>query len=143
MPAAIGIILGLVLGAGLTALLLASRLQTVRERTKAEMVGDRASLIERLHHKDQQIEELRTTQRDMQGQLDYSRHELRDEAARRATAEAQLGRLGELEKMLSDRTTHLAQTQQENSLLLAKLAELQTQLTHAHSATQEKVALLD
>ena len=143
MPAAIGIILGLVLGAGLTALLLASRLQTVRERTKAEMVGDRASLIERLHHKDQQIEELRTTQRDMQGQLDYSRHELRDEAARRATAEAQLGRLGELETMLSDRTTHLAQTQQENSLLRAKLAELQTQLTHAHSATQEKVALLD
>lgn len=143
MPAAIGIILGLVLGAGLTALLLASRLQTVRERTKAEMVGDRASLIERLHHKDQQIEELRTTQRDMQGQLDYSRHELRDEAARRATAEAQLGRLGELENMLSDRTTHLAQTQQENSLLRAKLAELQTQLTHAHSATQEKVALLD
>ncbi len=143
MPAAIGIILGLVLGAGLTALLFASRLQTVRERTKAEMVGDRASLIERLHHKDQQIEELRTTQRDMQGQLDYSRHELRDEAARRATAEAQLGRLGELENMLSDRTTHLAQTQQENSLLRAKLAELQTQLTHAHSATQEKVALLD
>lgn len=143
MPAAIGIILGLVLGAGLTALLLASRLQTVRERTKAEMVGDRASLIERLHHKDQQIEELRTTQRDMQGQLDYSRHELRDEAARRATAEAQLGRLGQLETMLSDRTTHLAQTQQENSLLRAKLAELQTQLTHAHTATQEKVALLD
>jgi len=143
MPAAIGIILGLVLGAGLTALLFASRLQTVRERTKAEMVGDRASLIERLHHKDQQIEELRTTQRDMQGQLDYSRHELRDEAARRATAEAQLGRLGQLETMLGDRTTHLAQTQQENSLLRAKLAELQTQLTHAHSATQEKVALLD
>ncbi|WP_052050518.1 DNA recombination protein RmuC [Leptolyngbya sp. KIOST-1] len=138
-----GITVGLVLGAGVTALLLASRLQTVRERTRAEMAGDRASLIERLRHQDQHIEELRAGQRDMQAQLDYSRHELRDEAARRATAEAQLSRLGELEKMLGDRASHLAQTQQENSLLRAKLAELQTQLAHAHSATQEKVALLD
>ncbi|PZV04920.1 MAG: DNA recombination protein RmuC [Leptolyngbya sp.] len=143
MPVAIGIILGLVLGAGVAALLFASRLQTVRERTRAEMVGDRASLIERLRHQDQQIEELRSGQRDMQAQLDYSRHELRDEAARRATAEAQLGRVRELEEVLGDRATHLAHTQQENSLLRAKLAELQTQLTHAHTATQEKVALLD
>ncbi|WP_017298788.1 DNA recombination protein RmuC [Nodosilinea nodulosa] len=143
MPAAIGIILGLVLGAGVAGLLLASRLQTVRERTRAEMAGDRASLIERLHHKDQHIEELRTVQRDLQGQLDYSRHELRDEASRRATAEAQMGRLGELEQALGDRATQLSHTQQENSLLRAKLAELQTQLAHAHSATQEKVALLD
>ncbi|PSR12649.1 DNA recombination protein RmuC [filamentous cyanobacterium CCP3] len=150
MPAAIGIILGLVLGVGITGLLLASRLQTVRERTRAEMAGDRASLIERLHHKDQHIEELRASQRDMQGQLDYSRHELRDEASRRATAEAQLGRLGELEQALGDRATQLSHTQQENSLLRAKLAELQTQLAHAQAAvqdakaaTQEKVALLD
>lgn len=143
MPVAIGIILGLVLGAGIAGLLFASRLQTVRERTRAEMAGDRASLIERLRHQDQQIEELRAGQRDMQAQLDYSRHELRDEAARRATAEAQMGRVRELEEVLGDRATHLAHTQQENSLLRAKLAELQTQLTHAHTATQEKVALLD
>ncbi|MBW4482414.1 MAG: DNA recombination protein RmuC [Tildeniella torsiva UHER 1998/13D] len=143
MAVGLGILLGVVLGAGVTALLFASRLQTVRERTRAEMAGDRASLIERLHHKDQQIEEQRAGQRDMQAQLDYSRHELRDEAARRATAEAQLVRVGELEEVLRDRTTHLAHTQQENSLLRAKLAELQTQLAHAHTATQEKVALLD
>jgi DNA recombination protein RmuC len=143
MPAVISILLGLFLGIGIAGLLFASRLQTVRERAKAELVGDRASLIERLHHKDQHIEELRATSRDLQGQLDYSRHELRDEAARRATAEAQLGRLGELEQALGDRTAHLAQTQQENSLLRAKLAELHTQLTHAQTTTQEKVALLD
>jgi DNA recombination protein RmuC len=147
MPTIISILLGLGLGAGITGLLLASRLQTVRERTKADLVADRASLIERLHHKDQQIEELRASQRDMQGQLDYSRHELREEASRRATAEAQAngqgGRLRELEGALGDRTTHLAQVQHENSLLRAKLAELQSQLTHAHTATQEKVALLD
>jgi len=77
-----------VLGVGITGLLFASRLQTLRERAKADLAGDRASLIERLRHKDQQIDELRTGQRDLQAQLDYSRHELRDEAARRATAEA-------------------------------------------------------
>ncbi|MEO1068678.1 MAG: DNA recombination protein RmuC, partial [Cyanobacteria bacterium J06638_6] len=96
MPAVISILLGLILGTGIAGLLFASRLQTLRERAKAEAVGDRASLIERLHHKDLHIEELRATSRDLQGQLDYSRHELRDEAARRATAEAQLRRLGEL-----------------------------------------------
>ncbi|MBE9139457.1 DNA recombination protein RmuC [Nodosilinea sp. LEGE 07088] len=143
MPAVISIVLGLVLGIGVAELLFASRLQTLRERAKADLAGDRASLIERLHHKAQHIEELRAISRDLQGQLDYSRHELRDEAARRASAEAQLGRLGELEQALGDRATHLAQTQQENSLLRAKLAELHTQLTHAHTATQEKVALLD
>jgi DNA anti-recombination protein RmuC len=74
---------------GITGLLFASRLQTLRERAKADLAGDRASLIERLRHKDQQIDELRAGQRDLQAQLDYSRHELRDEAARRATAEAQ------------------------------------------------------
>jgi DNA recombination protein RmuC len=147
MTVGLTVMVGVLLGSGITALLFISRLQTVRERIKSDMAGDRASLIERLHHKDQQIEELRAAQRDMQGQLDYSRHELRDEAARRATAEAQAnaqgGRLRELEGALGDRATHLAQTQQENSLLRAKLAELQTQLTHAHTATQEKVALLD
>jgi DNA recombination protein RmuC len=51
---------------------------------------------------------------------------------------------------LGDRAAHLAQTQQENSLLRAKLVELQTQLVHAQAAiqeakaaTQEKVALFD
>ena len=143
MPAAICIVLGLVLGVGVAGLLFASRLQTLRERAKADWVADRASLIERLHHTERHLEDLRATLRDLQAQLDYSRHELRDEGTRRATAEAQVGRMKELEAMVSDRATHLAQSQQENSLLRAKLAELQTQLTHAHTATQEKVALLD
>jgi DNA recombination protein RmuC len=147
MPTAIAIVLGLGLGVAVTALLLASRLQTVRERTRAEMAGDRASLVERLRHQDQQLEDLRGNLREMQGQIDYGRHELREEAARRATAEAQAnvqgGQLGDLDRALADRSTQLAQTQQENSLLRAKLAELHTQLAHAQATTQEKVALLD
>ncbi len=143
MPVGVSILLGLVLGAGVTGLVLASRLQTLRERAKGDLIAERTRMAERLRHQEQQIEDFQAHRRDLQAQLDYSRHELRDEAARRATAEAQLGRLGDLEQALGDRTTHLAQVQQENSLLRAKLAELQTQLTHAHTATQEKVALLD
>jgi DNA recombination protein RmuC len=147
MAIGLSILLGVVLGAGVTALLLASRSQTVRERTRAEMAGDRASLIERLRHQEQQIDDLRASLRDQQGQIDYSRHELREETSRRAAAEAQtqaqMSRLRELEGALGDRTTQLAQTQQENGLLRAKLAELHTQLTHAQAATQEKVALLE
>jgi DNA recombination protein RmuC len=51
--------------------------------------------------------------------------------------------LGELEQGLRDRDARLAQTQGENTLLKAKLSELNTQLLHEQRAAQDKVALLN
>jgi DNA recombination protein RmuC len=143
MPILLSILCGVGLGAGATWLIWASRIQTMRERAKADLVGDRASLVERLHQREQQLEEVRSTVRDLQAQLDYNRHEARDEAARRAAAEAQLGRLAELEQGMRDRDLHLAQIQGENTLLKTKLSELNTQLRHEQQASQAQVALLD
>ncbi len=143
MPVLLSLLCGVGLGAIATGLIFTSRMQMFRERAKADLVADRASMIERLHQNDQQLEELRTTLRDLHTQLDYSRHETRDEAARRAAAEAHLSHLAELEQGLRDRDTRLAQTQGENTLLKAKLSELHTQLLHEQRATQDKVALLN
>jgi len=143
MPVLLSILCGVGLGTGAAWLIFASRMQMMRERAKADLVADRASMLERLHQKDQQIEELRTALRDMQTQLDYSRHETRDESARRSAAEAHLSHLGELEQGLRDRDARLAQTQGENTLLKAKLSELNTQLLHEQRAAQDKVALLN
>ena len=139
----LGLLAGLLLGGGTVGLLCASRLQTWRERAKADVVADRASLIERLHHKDQQIEDLRTSLRDLQTQLDYGRHQFQDEAARRATAEAQLGRLQELEQLGRDRAAQITQLQAENTLLKTKLTEVHTQLVHEQQTSQDKLALLE
>ncbi|MGF1568357.1 MAG: DNA recombination protein RmuC [Nodosilinea sp.] len=139
----LSIFLGLVLGAGCTGLICASRMQTLRERAKSDLVAERASLIERLHHQDRQVEDGKATIRDLQAQLDYSRHEARDEAARRAAAEAQLGQLTAMGQQLRDRDTRLAQTQGENTLLRAKLSELNAQLVNEQRASHDKVALLN
>ncbi|NJL46027.1 MAG: hypothetical protein HC922_10605 [Leptolyngbyaceae cyanobacterium SM2_3_12] len=87
MSAVASILLGLGLGLGGAWLIFTSRWQTLKERAKADLVAERASLIERLHHQNQQLEEIRATARDLQAQLDYSRHEARDESARRAAAD--------------------------------------------------------
>jgi DNA recombination protein RmuC len=139
----LGIILGLLLGGSCAWLVQRSQLQFVRERAKSDLVAERAGLIERLHQKGQQGEELRLTIRDLQNQLEQSHYAARDEAARRAAAEARISHLPELEQQLRERDARLAQTQGENTLLKAKLSELQTQLINEQRATQDKVALLE
>jgi DNA recombination protein RmuC len=143
MQALLGMILGLLLGGGCTWLVLRSQIQTARERAKSDLVAERAGMIERLHQKDQQVEELRLTLRELQNQLEQSHYAARDEAARRAAAEARVSHLPELERQLQERDARLAQAQGENTLLKAKLSEVHTQLINEQKATQDKVALLE
>jgi DNA recombination protein RmuC len=143
MQVLVGMILGLLLGGGCTWLVLRSQIQAVRERTKSDLVAERAGMIERLHQKDQQVEELRLSVRELQNQLEQSHYAARDEAARRAAAEARVGHLPDLERQLQDRDARLAQVQGENTLLKAKLSEVHTQLVNEQKATQDKVALLE
>ena len=143
MQALLGMILGLLLGVCCTWLVLRSQIQTARERAKSELVAERAGMIERLHQKDQQIEELRLTLRELQNQLEQSHYAARDEAARRAAAEARVSHLPELERQLQERDVCLAQTQGENTLLKTKLSEIHTQLVHERKANQDKVILLE
>jgi len=143
MQALLGMILGLLLGGSCTWLVLRSQIQTAKERAKSDLVAERAGMIERLHQQDRQAEDLRLTLRDLQNQLEQSHYAARDEAARRAAAEARVAHLPGLEQQLQERDARLAQTQGENSLLKAKLAEVHTQLVNEQKATQDKVALLE
>jgi DNA recombination protein RmuC len=143
MQGVLGIVLGLIIGAGGVWLICRSRLQVVRERTKSELVAERAGMIERLHQKDLQIEELRALISDLQRQIHLAQEETRTVTARQAGAEAKIARLSELEQQVYEKDSLLVQSRAETSLLKARLAEVQTQLRHEQNATQEKVALLE
>ena len=52
---------GAALGGAISWFILSSKMQTIKERTKNDLVADRASMVEQLRGKDQRIEELRQT----------------------------------------------------------------------------------
>ncbi|MEL6899963.1 MAG: DNA recombination protein RmuC [Cyanobacteria bacterium J06606_4] len=116
-------------------LILAAKMQAVREKTKNDLVADRASMVEQLRGKDQQIAELRQALDERDRTLAAYHQQLTQEATHRATAEAQSLRIPVLETSL--------QTQQEtNAELRAQLSQLETQLEQQQQRTSEKLALM-
>jgi DNA recombination protein RmuC len=143
MQGLLGMVLGLAIGGGGAWVIFRSRLQTVREHTRGELVAERAGMIERLQHREQQITELRTLTSDLQQQLHLIQEEARTASVRQAAAEAKTAQLPELVQQLQDKEALLIQARAETSLLKTKLVEVQTQLVNEQTTTQEKLALLE
>ena len=59
MQFVLGLVVGGIFGSGAIWLLLSAKMQAVRERTKNDLVADRASMLEQLRGKEQRLEEIK------------------------------------------------------------------------------------
>lgn len=136
---------GVLAGSVITTLLFQTRIRAIRERTKADVVADRASTYERLQQQEQQIQELRLTIKTCDTRLENLRTNLHQESSQRATAEAQSTVYGEqvtqLQQSLQVREVQLQELQDGYGTARSQVAELQTRLQAEQTKLQEQQAL--
>ncbi|MEN8446233.1 MAG: hypothetical protein ABG776_14620, partial [Cyanobacteria bacterium J06555_13] len=85
-----GLLGGSLLGGGIVWFLLSAKMQAVREKTKNNLIADRASMVEQLRGKDQRLEELRQEIVERDRTLHTYQTQLTQEAAKSARLDAQL-----------------------------------------------------
>lgn len=86
-------LLGVVLGAIALWLSMSAKLQTIREKTKNELIAERAGMVEQLRGKDVRIEELKREMGERDRLIATHQNRITTEATQRATAEARLAEL--------------------------------------------------
>ncbi|MEO1592897.1 MAG: DNA recombination protein RmuC, partial [Cyanobacteria bacterium J06632_22] len=136
MQLLLAMLCGMGVGAISAYLLARAQAQTLREKIKNDLVAERATMLEQLQGKDQQIQDLRQTLHQQQGQLHQQQQALTAEAAHRAAAEAKISQLPVLQQQLH-------QGQAERTQLTAQIAHLQTRLSEQEQTAQAKLALID
>ncbi|NEQ50310.1 MAG: DNA recombination protein RmuC [Leptolyngbya sp. SIO3F4] len=112
-----------------------SRYQTVRERAKNDLVAERATMIEQLHAKDNQLGDLRQQIHSLQADLEQQHQAITVATAQRAAAETKAAQTEHLQRQIQ-------QLQINNNQLTAQLAQSQTQFQEQQRATDEKLTLL-
>ncbi|MFK8184711.1 MAG: DNA recombination protein RmuC [Phormidesmis sp.] len=103
---------GVALGAIALWLSMSAKLQTIREKTKNELVAERAGMVEQLRGKDARIEELKQELEKRDRLIATHQNRITTEATQRATAEA---RLVELQQRSQEKQSLLDTVQQQFS----------------------------
>jgi len=146
-----GLIGGSVLGGGIVWVLLITKMQAIREKTKNDLVADRASMVEQLRGKDQRLEEMRQDKHAQSRTLADLQAQLTQETAKRARLEAQLSELQQhsaekialittAQQQFSDTFKALSsEALQANNQSFLKLAE--SNLSRFQTAAQGDLAL--
>ncbi len=137
----IGLILGLILSGIGFALLMRARLQALREKAKAEVVAERAAMVERLQNQEQQVTALQAVHQSAEADLRKetmarTMAETRLEEERRA-AQEKLTLLNEAQTQLADAFKALsADALRQNSQSFVELA--QGSLAYVQQQAQER-----
>ncbi|MEL6776438.1 MAG: DNA recombination protein RmuC [Cyanobacteria bacterium J06597_16] len=112
MQLLLGLLAGTGLGGGIVWFLLSAKMQAVREKTKNDLVADRASMVEQLRGKDQRIEELRRDMQERDRTVATYQTQLTEAATRQATAET---RLHDVQQQASEKLALMTTAQQQLS----------------------------
>jgi len=134
---------GLLVGAGLTWLVLKSKLDQAGKMAKAELEMERAIMNERLNGKEQLLQEAKKLLDQIGAETAELRLEVGEEAERRAAAEVKNLRIPELEASLRSVERQFIELQANNTDLRTKLAETEIRLIEEQKVAQEKLGLLN
>lgn len=137
------LILGITAGSLVTWLLLRARVTTQVAKEINAVQAEMAVVTERLKGKEVQLNDARMSFDRQNTELQALRDEVKAESTRRAAAEEQCRRIGELESALSARDALLERKNRETMDLREQLAELTTTLQKERKSTEEKLLLLD
>lgn len=107
-----GLLGGSVLGSGIVWFLLNAKVQTVREKTKNDLVAERASMLEQLRGKDQRLEEMRQEIKERDRTLTAYQSQLTQQTAQNARIEVQLS---EVQQQSAEKLKLLSTAQQQLS----------------------------
>ena len=108
----LGLLLGIAIGGIVVWWALSARMQAVREKTKNDLVADRASMVEQLRGKDARIEELRQEIGERDRTLTAYQDRITQAATQRATAET---RLHEVQQQSAEKLSLMTAAQQQLS----------------------------
>ena len=117
MPASIAFLAGFLIGGIIVYCFLSIKLQTIKEKTKNDLVAERASMVEQLRGKDQRIEELR-----------------QEIGARDRSVAVCQAQLTDVAKDCAIAQTQLKEVQQQSAEKIALLTTAQNQLADTFKA---------
>lgn len=106
----LGLLGGSALGGGVAWFILSSKMQTIKERTKNDLVADRASMVEQLRGKDHRIEEFRQEIKARDRTLTTYQTQLAEAAQAKAIAQTQLA---EAQQQTAEKLALLTTAQQQ------------------------------
>ena len=112
MQILLGFFVGGVLGGGIVWILLNARMQAAREKTKNDLVAERASMVEQLRGKDQRLEEMRQEIGGRDRTLATYQTQLTQETAKSARLETQLS---EVQQQSAEKLALVTTAQQQFS----------------------------
>lgn len=112
MPFLWGLLGGSVLGGSIVWFLVSAKMQAVREKTKNDLVADRASMIEQLRGKDQRLEELRQEIKERDRAFTTYQCQITQQTAHAARIEAQLS---EVQQQSAEKLALITTAQQQFS----------------------------
>ena len=121
MQFVLGLLAGSALGGGIAWFLLSAKMQTVREKTKNDLVAERASMVEQMRGKDQRLSELQQT---LKAEIEKRDRTLNTAQTQLTQATAQAARL----------EAQLNEVQQHSAEKIALLATAQQQLSDTFKA---------
>ncbi|MEO0648092.1 MAG: DNA recombination protein RmuC [Cyanobacteria bacterium J06650_10] len=121
MQLLLGILGGSALGGGIVWSILTAKMQTIREKTKNDLIAERASIVEQLRGKDQRLEELKKELAERDRTLNLTQTNLTESATKTARLETQLTELQQ-------------QTTEKIALLTTAQKAAQQQLTDTFKA---------
>ena len=124
-------------------LILRTKIQEAKDQGKMEAESERATLMERLQGREDQIKELRGSLEKMTSDLDHLRQEMRSESEKRSAAEERNSRIPELELLMKAREEAGVQLQKENTDLRTKISETETRIEEERKGAEERLALLN
>ncbi len=137
------LILGLLFGGMTGWLILRIKIRHEYDRARAEADSERATLVERLQGRDQQLQEIKGAMEKISDEAFGLRNELKSESEKRSAAEEKNSRIPELESSIKAKTEYIENLQDKNTELRTKLAGLETKLTEGQKAAEEKLSLLN
>ncbi|MEM9150876.1 MAG: DNA recombination protein RmuC [Cyanobacteria bacterium P01_F01_bin.3] len=121
MQFVLGLLGGSALGGGIAWFLLSAKMQTIREKTKNDLVAERASMVEQMRGKDQRLSELQQT---LKAEIEKRDRTLNTAQTQLTQATAQAARL----------EAQLNEVQQHSAEKIALLATAQQQLSDTFKA---------
>lgn len=136
---AVGIFIG-----GLVAYLVSRlKIRSVVEKGRMEGETERSTLAERIRHREDQLQDLKSVLEIANRDISSLREGVRSESERRSTAEEKNTRIPELDAVIAEKDKKIEELQSANGELKAKLAEIEARLAEERKSAEEKLGLLD